>query len=208
MKKNKTYNLVVTAVLAALVVVLQIFASSFQIGSVAFSFVLIPIVLGGIIVGPYCGLFLGELFGFITLFAGILGRDAVTNVMWQFSPLRTIVICLVKAGVAGLVPGLLYKLIAGGKTNVSSPNSRIVRPLVGTIVASISAPVCNTGLFLILAYMFKDPLISYLNLNALGIWGFYVALFFIVILNFLVEIGTTAVITPAIFMAYKKALKK
>lgn len=204
MKKNKTYNLVVTAVLASLVVVLQVFASSFQIGTVAFSFVLIPIVLGGIIVGPYCGLFLGELFGFITLFAGILGRDSFTYMIWQYSPVRTVIICLVKAGVAGLVPGLLYKLIAGGKKNVSSPNSRIVRPLVGSIVASISAPVCNTGLFLILAYMFKDCL----QLNATGILGFYVALFISVMINFFVEIGTTAVITPAIFMAYKKALKK
>ena len=204
MKKNKTYNLVVTAVLAALVVVLQIFASSFQIGSVAFSFVLIPIVLGGIIVGPYCGLFLGELFGFITLFAGILGRDPFTYMIWQYSPIRTIIICLVKAGVAGLVPALVYRLIAGGKNAAPAGNSRIVRPLIGSIAASILAPVCNTGLFLILAYMFKDCL----NLNATGIWGFYVALFISVMVNFFVEIGTTAVITPAIFMAYKKALKK
>lgn len=52
-------NLAKTAVLLAFVIALQYFGSYIQIGTIRFSFVLVPIVLGSIIIGPVNGGILG-----------------------------------------------------------------------------------------------------------------------------------------------------
>lgn len=196
MDKKRIYNLVITSVLAALVVVLQIFASGLHIGAVTFSFVLVPIVLGSIIVGPYCGLFLGEIFGLITLFAGITGADPFTNVLWNNAPLRTAIICIVKAGAAGFVPGLIYQMIMKGKN----------RSLIASLLASASAPVLNTGLFVLISMSLSDVLQK--NFAPEGVSTFYFLVILCAGINFLVEFATTIIITPTIFLAYKKAFKR
>ena len=53
MKKSRVFNLVLTAILVALVVVLQVFASGLRIGAVTLSFVLIPIVLGACLINEF-----------------------------------------------------------------------------------------------------------------------------------------------------------
>lgn len=190
MKKSKVYNLVVTAVLAALVVVLQVFASGLKIGAVTFSFVMVPIVLGAIIVGEWAGLFLGGLFGLITLIAGITGADAFTNIYFTNSPIITILICMVKGLAAGFFPGLVYKLIK--KKN----------DYVAAAVAAGVAPVINTGIFILISLLLKDVIAanfigegqSVLEFLVIGCAG----------INFIVEFITTVLIVPSIYIAYKK----
>ena len=79
MKGEKTFfsarNVTFLAVLVALVVVLQVFGGYFKIGATSLSFVLVPIVLGGLLVGVWAGGLLGLLFGLITLVYGITGAD-------------------------------------------------------------------------------------------------------------------------------------
>ena len=62
-KVDSAKNLAALAMLTALVVVLQVFGSYFTIGAVRLSFVLIPIVVGAIVLGPLGGAFLGFVFG-------------------------------------------------------------------------------------------------------------------------------------------------
>ena len=47
------------AVLLALVIVLQLWGNNIKIGATGLSFVLVPIVLGGVLFGPSAGAFLG-----------------------------------------------------------------------------------------------------------------------------------------------------
>ena len=66
------------AVLLALVIVLQLIGGYLKIGATSLSFVLVPIVLGGLLFGAWAGAFLGFAFGFITLMFGITGADYFT----------------------------------------------------------------------------------------------------------------------------------
>ena len=105
-------NIAVLGILAAFVVVLQIFGSYFKIGAVQFSFVLVPIVLGSILTGAIGGAILGFLFGLITLIMGIVGVDQFTFILFSDHPFLTILTCIVKATAAGYLSGLIYSLVS------------------------------------------------------------------------------------------------
>ncbi len=127
------------AILTALVVVLQLVGSFVKIGALPMSFVLVPIVIGACLLGARAGAFLGFVFGLITAIAGITGTDMFSWLLWDANPVIFIVICLLKAIMAGLGAALVYKVLGkafGGKYK-----------LVQAILASISAPVINTGIF-------------------------------------------------------------
>ena len=62
-------NIAFLAVLVALVIVLQVWASAIPIGATRISLTLIPIVLGAMLLGPLAGAFLGALFGAIVVIA-------------------------------------------------------------------------------------------------------------------------------------------
>ena len=64
--KQRTLQMVQLAILLALVIVLQLWGSNVKIGPTSFSLVLIPIVIGGILLGPRGGGLLGLAFGLIT----------------------------------------------------------------------------------------------------------------------------------------------
>ena len=50
-RKQRTLKMVQLAILLALVIVLQLFGSSIKVGATSFSLVLIPIALGGMLLG-------------------------------------------------------------------------------------------------------------------------------------------------------------
>ncbi|MBQ8164481.1 MAG: ECF transporter S component [Clostridia bacterium] len=190
---NLTLKLTVMAVLTALVIVLQLFGSVFRIGTVNLSFVLIPIVLGGIFVGKTGGAFLGFLFGMITLIAGITGTDPFTHILFTNSPVITSLICLGKGILAGLGSAWLYQL-------VSKKNS-----YVATFVASAAAPVINTGLFIFGALFLKDIISA--NFVAEGTTFLYFLIIGCAGINFIFEFIINLVFSPAVY-AVVKAIKK
>lgn len=79
-------NLAILGVLSAFIVVLQVFGSYIAIGTVRLSFVLVPIVLGGIMTGVWGGAFLGLIFGVITLIMGVVGLDGFTFILFSDHP--------------------------------------------------------------------------------------------------------------------------
>ena len=62
-----------TAILLALVIVLQAFGGTISIGAVQLNFTLIPIVLGAVLFGKWSGLFLGFACGVVVLIQVIMG---------------------------------------------------------------------------------------------------------------------------------------
>ena len=65
-------NIAFLAVLLALVIVLQVFASAVPIGATRISLTLIPIVLGAVLLGPLAGAFLGAAFGVVVIVGVVL----------------------------------------------------------------------------------------------------------------------------------------
>ena len=90
-------NIALMGVLMALVVILQSVAlvtSMFLPTSL--SFVLIPIVLGAVIIGPLAGGVLGFLFGIIVIIFGVTGLDSFTSLLLTNEPWLTVLTCLLK----------------------------------------------------------------------------------------------------------------
>ena len=178
-------NISVLAVLVALVVVLQVCGGYFKIGATSLSFVLVPIVLGGILLGPMAGAFLGFIFGFIVLIYGVTGADPFTFILFGEDPVLTALTCLVKVTAAGLISGLLFRLI-------SRKNS-----YVAVFVASAFAPILNTGLFILGALLMSDTLNS--NFVADGQTLVYFLFIGCAGINFIIEFAINMVLSPAVF---------
>ena len=176
------------AMLLALVIVLQMFGGFFKIGPFSLSLVLIPIVVGSMVVGPTGGAILGAAFGVVVVIQCATGVDAGGNILWTINPFLTAMICLVKGIAAGLIPGLIYRALTLKKESIG-------RSVWSALLASISAPIMNTGLFLLgLSTCFHSTLIEWAG-------GTNVLLYVItglVGINFLIEFTVNLIVSPGI----------
>lgn len=202
MKANqKITNLTQLSLLTALVVALQMLSAVIPPigGTVSITLTLVPVVIGGIILGKKGGAVLGFAFGVIVLINCVVALDPGGNILWNASPLLTALICLVKGTAAGFLPACLYGLVRG---NGAAGEGRV---FAATLVAALSAPIVNTGLFIAgMALLFKDTL--YLWAGETNVVTY--ALLGLAGLNFLVEFIINIVLTPAILRIITVVTKK
>jgi thiamine transporter ThiT len=178
-----TKNIVYLSILTALLIVLNLLGSVFKIITNV-NLTLIPIVLGALMLGVKGGFILGIISGLMTFLFGVTGVDPFTQFLFVEHPVLTFLTCTVKITVAGVLGGLVYKLIANKNK------------LVATFVASAVVPIVNTGLFILGALTMSDS-ISVLASSE----GVDVIYFLIVIcagVNFLIELFINMVVAPAI----------
>lgn len=199
MNRNENHKRIVTltslALLTAIVVVLQLVGSSFRIGPIPFSLVLVPIVIGAILFGAWAGAFLGAVFGVMTLSGGISGADGFTATLWSFSPFWTALTCLLKGAACGAAAGLVYHVFAKKQT-------------LACILAALVCPIVNTGVFaLVMLTVLRTPL---MQMAAVYGWtGNVVTVLFVTVIgvNFFVELGINAVLSAAIARVTKAVQK-
>lgn len=204
---RKILRMVEIAMLIALVVVLQLLGSFIKIGPLPMSFVLVPIVIGACLLGAKEGAFLGAVFGIITMIMGITGIDAFSFLLWDARPVWFVVLCLLKAIMAGLCSGLVYKLF--GKLFDQK------HVYIRTVLASVTAPIVNTGIFVVgMLLFFFDTMqgLPALFPDAFGQYKNAVQLLFLGLagVNFIGEFVVNLVLSPAmvrIIDVVKKRLK-
>lgn len=188
--KNVSY----LAVLTALIVVLQACSGFFKIGTTSLSFVLVPIVLGGMLLGIGAGAFLGGVFGLVVIFDALGGLDPFTMILLQESPVFTVFLCLAKGIGAGAASALVYKLIA--KKNMYA----------AVIVAAIVAPIVNTGLFILGGLLIGNILKANFIPDGTSV------IYFLVIgcagINFIIEFAINLVLSPALYTVDKVVEKQ
>lgn len=186
MIKNKTKRLVMTALFAAIVVVLQYLGSFIHFGVFSISLVLVPIVIGAALCGPLCGAVLGFVFGLVVLISGDAGAFLVVN------PLGTVLTVLVKGAAAGYMAGLVYTLVSKKSENLA------------VICAALVCPVTNTGLFLVGCLLFFMETITMwaggTNVGTFMITG-------LVGMNFIFETMVNIVLSPVIVRLLKASKK-
>jgi uncharacterized membrane protein len=188
---SRVQKMVGTAVLAAIVVVLQTVASGIHIGPFTITLSLVPIIIGAVLFGPASGAILGTVFGIVVSTAVVVGADPGGAVMFSQNPVATILICLLKSTLAGFVAGLIsHKL--------SDKNL-----MTGVVLAAIAAPICNTGIFVLgMVAVFSNLLQQ--CASAAGIEN---AFLYIVVglvgLNFLVELLVDIVLAPIVVNTIK-----
>lgn len=197
---NKTQYLTILAIFIAIVAVVQFFCN-FTIGIVSFSMVLIPIVVGGAILGPTAGAILGFTFGLITLINGLCSRDVFTAFLLFNTGVKgtivTSLVCIAKATLAGWGAALIYKAFKGKNQYLA------------VILAAAAAPVINTGIFVLaMIFVLADELAK--TMQNFGITGINVVNYVIFVLsgvNFIVEFLVNVVLSPAIYALIKSVSK-
>ena len=201
-QKQKTLFMVQLSMLVALVVVLQLVSAIIPPigGMVSITLTLVPVVVGAILFGVKGGFILGFTFGAIVLINCITALDPGGNILWSANPFFTALICFVKGIAAGVIPAVLYGAVKGKGENIGNG-----RKFGASLVAALSAPIANTGLFVCgMLLFFTDTLrawagdkdiITYILLGLAG-------------LNFLVELLINIVLTPAIARIVEVVKKK
>jgi uncharacterized membrane protein len=204
--RNKRIMVMVqSAMLAALVVVLQLVGSFIKIGPLPMSLVLVPIVIGACLLGVKAGAFLGFVFGLVTVIMGVTGIDGFSMLLFQAKPIPFILLCLLKATMAGVVPALIY----GALTKAFKGKNITVQ----TVIASVSAPIVNTGIFVVgMLVFYYDTMGTLPTLfpDVFGGFGSTLALLFIGLagLNFVVEFIVNLFLTPVIVRVVDIVKKK
>lgn len=173
MKTSKVKRMVGIALMSAIVVVLQYVGSFIRFGPVSVSLVLIPIVVGAAMYGPGAGAILGGVFGIVVL------TQPDTAGFFAISVLGTVLTVMAKGMLAGWLSGMVYRHL--GKTH----------RLLGVILAAVTCPVVNTGLFALGSRLFFWDYISSL--------GGAVFLFTVMIgFNFFAELAANVLCAPVI----------
>ena len=140
-KRISTRTLAGVALFTALVFALQFMGAAIRFGPFSITLTLIPIVVGAALYGSWAGAWLGFVFSMVVLFTD-------TAAFMPISPLGTILTVLVKGTAAGFFAGLVYR--AFEKKN----------GWLAAVAAAVTAPVVNTGLFLLGCVLFFLPTIT------------------------------------------------
>ena len=159
------------AMLTALVVVLQLWIAPL-IGSatgLSPALVLVPFVLGVASCGLGAGAWLGAVFSFIVLF------DPTTTPFIDYNGFLTVLLVFTKGIGSAVLAGVVFKLLA--KKN----------KYVAIFAAALSAPIFNTGIFVVGCILF------FRELTGVGIYTLFTTL------NFAVELAINVVLVPAIY---------
>lgn len=137
MKKNSsfnTYKLTSLAMLTALVAILSYIGSFIRLSpQVTVSLTLVPIVIGAVLFGMGGGSWLGLVSALVILLSGQAAGFMITPAM----TVATVVVVIAKGTLCGLVAALCYRLFAAKHR------------YLGVILAAVSCPVVNTGIYLI-----------------------------------------------------------
>lgn len=202
-KNQAVYQMVVLAILTAIVILLQCFGGLLRLPfmGTAGNLVLIPIAIGAILLGPAAGAWLGLVCGAVILIFGVTGADPFTHILFEAQPVITALICLVKTTLAGFLSALVFRAIKG------------INEYLALFVAAVVVPVVNTGIFVLGGLTILDTIRAAgeaLQLLAEG--ADVIAFIFLGLagVNFLFELGVTLLLTPAIeriLTAVRKSIK-
>lgn len=134
--RERIRYLVRLAVLAAIVIVLQLICTFIKFGPFSITLALAPIIIGAAILGPLGGAVLGAVFGLVVILTGLMGWDGgFVLLLMEQNAFFTLALCLLKGVLAGLSAAAVYRLIAKKSS------------LAAVFATGAVTPVVNTGLF-------------------------------------------------------------
>lgn len=174
--------------LLVIVILLQLFLAQIKIGPTGFSVVLVPIVIGACVLGPWYGAGLGFAFGVVVLFS-----DQFALTLFEYSPFSTIFLCLIKGAAAGLAAGYVFRLF------------KDKNQIVASFLSAATAPIVNSGLFVLLMYLLMLPALR----KILGEGSDVTYFLFITCtgLNFIIELLVNMILAPVIYQVWKTVTK-
>jgi len=194
-KRKKTLQLVQMAVLTAIIILMAFTPLGYlKIGIVSITFLMIPVAIGAILLGPAAGAILGAVFG-ATSFAQCFGMDPFGTALLSINPFYTIILCFVPRILMGFLVGLIFKALMKTKMN----------RIIPYIIASASGAILNTVLFVgALVLLFGN------NASVQEMFGgsAWVMIKILVTFNALIEVAVSLVIGTAVTKALAFTLGK
>ena len=193
---QKIRRMTAIALLAALVMVLQLICTFIKFGPFSITLALTPMVVGAAIFGWKTGALLGFVFSAVVYVTGLMGLDGgFVLLMMDESAIGTTILCLGKGTAAGAVAGLIYHPIARRS------------PTGASLAASLAAPITNTGLFavgiLTVFYGFLSANASAAGENPIGMLFLgWIGINFVV--EFVVNTALSSVLTRVVEIYHKK----
>lgn len=203
-KKEKQIPLksVIGLVVFALIIVVMAFtpAGFLKTGNLEASFLVVPVAIGAILLGPTNGAVLGLVMGVVS-FAQCFGASDMGSALFGVSAINTFLLCVIPRIICAWMAGVFYDLLSKiDKTG-----------FVPQIAAAVVCPLFNFILFIPgLSLLFgQTPYLLNLQtqMNASGI-GFYFALGG---MNLLYELLASVVLTTGIstlILKFKKRNKE
>lgn len=186
---GKTKKIVGIGLFTAIVVVLQLLGGGIKFGIFSISLVLVPIVVGAAVYGWQAGAWLGFAFGVTVLLTGDAAAFLAVNT------LATVLVVLVKGTFCGLFSGLVYKLLENRSRTAA------------VVVAGVTCPVVNTGIFLLGCQLFFfETITQWAALYGYPNAGNYM-IFGLAGINFLIELAVNIVLAPVITRIIKLGQK-
>ena len=188
---TKVRDVAMLGIMIAIVAVLQVISTYFSFGAFKITLTLVPIVVGGILLGPAKGAVLGGVFGLMVSIFSVIGADPGGAMVFAAHPFIAWVFCLVRGAAVGAICALVYRAIAGKNQTVAC------------FVAAIAAPILNTGIFVVGMLIFFMPVFN----NWMQLSGYENPLNYLIFglcgVNFLIEFAVAVVFAPAIALIVK-----
>ncbi len=195
---TRTMALVRLALLVAIELIMAVTPLGYlRTAGLEISFLMVPVTLGAILLGPLAGAVLGGVFGmssFLAAFSSAFGAPLLA-----LNPFLTFVVCFVPRVLAGWLPGLLVRAMAQNPQKSKLP---------AFAAASIVAPLLNTVLFmsaLLLFFYNSQPLQAIAaalgTSNVIAFFGAFVGV------QGLVETGVCFAICLPLSVALTKVIK-
>ena len=195
MKKKSldTRRMVLLAMLSAILLVMSFTPLGYlNVGPLAISLNMIPVAIGAVALGPGGGAFLGAVFGVTSCLqcVGIGGTSAMGMILFEISPILTILQRFVTRVLAGCLTGLVYKGLHQAKF------------VLAPYVAGLSAALLNTVLFMAaLVLLFGNTAYLQELIAGRNVLAFTISF---VGINALVEVFAATVIVGAVCKALEK----
>lgn len=156
--KTRTQKMVQMAILVA---VMLIFAYTplgyLKAGPIEITFMVLPVAIGAIILGPVSGAILGGIFG-LTSFIQCFGASAFGALLLGINPVLTFITCMLPRLLCGWLSGLIFKALHSSEHMKTAPY----------FIASLATAVLNTLFFMLCIIQFFWKNDSFLT--TMGSW--------------------------------------
>lgn len=200
MKQTKTVQMAQLAILTAVLIVMALTPLGYLhiTPALEITFMVIPVVMGAVVMGPGAGMLLGGIFGLTSFYQCVSGLSPFGAALLGLNPFLTFVVCIIPRILIGLFSGLVFK---GTKQR-----GKTVRNL-GYFLACLVGSVTNTVLFIGLIWVFFGRSDYILGLT--GSSTSIITIFSVLAgVNALVEIPVNTILGGAVIKGVDLVVKK
>jgi len=152
-------------------------------GPVEITFITIPVVIGAIALGPWCGAFLGAVFG-LTSFAQCFSTSLFGAALLAIDPVATFLCCMVPRILIGIVAGFLFPALR--------KHDRV--GVWSFIVTSVAGALTNTVFFV-------GMVVAVFQHSYFGGTSFFAIFISFFTLNVAIEVAVCALVAAALSKA-------